>query len=62
VLGVAAERAFLIMAELYAASSMAGAQAMVKECAKPRRNYFALWTEFHKRIEPVRQKSAGGAR
>jgi hypothetical protein len=53
-LGVAAERAFLVMAQSYAASSMAGASAMAKELAKPRSNYFALWTEFRKRIEPVR--------
>lgn len=53
-LGVAAERAFLIMAQSYAASSIAGAPAMAKELAKPRSNYFALWTEFRKRIEPVR--------
>jgi hypothetical protein len=54
-LGVAAERAFLVMAESYAASSIAGAQAMAKELAKRRSNYFTLWTEFRKRIEPVRQ-------
>lgn len=59
-LGVAAERAFLIMAESYAASSMAGAQAMAKELAKPRSNYFALWTEFRKRIEPVRRDLLDG--
>ena len=53
-LGVAAERAFLIMARSYAASSVVGASAMDKELAKPRSNYFALWTEFRKRIEPVR--------
>lgn len=54
-LGVAAERSFLVMAAAYAASSMDGAAAMAKELAKPRSNYFALWTEFRKRIEPVRQ-------
>ena len=59
-LGVAAERAFLIMAESYAASSMSGASAMAKELAKPRSNYFALWTEFRKRIEPVRQDLPNG--
>lgn len=53
-LGVAAERAFLVMAESYAASSMAGASAMAKELGKSRSTYFALWTEFRKRIEPVR--------
>lgn len=53
-LGVAAERAFLVMAESYGASSMAGAPAIAKELAK-RGNYFALWTEFRKRIEPIRQ-------
>lgn len=60
VLGVAAERAFLAMADSYASSSMAGASAMAKELAKPRSNYFALWTEFRKRIEPVRQTLPGG--
>lgn len=55
-LGVAAERAFLVMAQAYAASAMAGAPAMARELAKTRSNYFALWTEFRKRIEPVRQK------
>ncbi|WP_158074111.1 hypothetical protein [Micromonospora sp. CB01531] len=59
-LGVAAERAFLVMAQSYATSSMAGAPAMAKELAKPRSNYFALWTEFRKRIEPVRQDLPDG--
>jgi hypothetical protein len=54
-LGVAAERAFLVMAQSYAASSVAVAPAMAKELARPRSNYFALWTEFRKRIEPIRQ-------
>lgn len=58
-LGVAAERAFLVMAESYGASSMAGAPAIAKELAK-RGNYFALWTEFRKRIEPVRQVLPNG--
>jgi hypothetical protein len=59
-LGVAAERAFLVMAESYAASSMTGAPAIAKELARPRGNYFALWTEFRKRIEPVRQDLPNG--
>jgi hypothetical protein len=59
-LGVAAERAFLIMAQSYAASSAAGAPAMTKELARPRTNYFALWTEFRKRIEPVRNELPEG--
>lgn len=59
-LGVAAERAFLVMAASYAASSLAGAPAMAKEPGKPRSNYFALWTEFRKRIEPVRQDLPNG--
>jgi hypothetical protein len=59
-LGVAAERAFLVMAETYSASSMAGAPAMAKELATPRRNYFTLWTEFRKRIESVRQELPNG--
>jgi hypothetical protein len=59
-LGVAAERAFLVMAGIYAASSMAGAPAMTKELAKPRSNYFTLWTEFRKRIEPVRPELPNG--
>lgn len=59
-LGVAAERAFLVMAETYAASSMAGAPAMAKELARPRGNYFTLWTEFRKRVEPVRQELPNG--
>lgn len=59
-LGVAAERAFLVMAQAYAASPMVGAPAMAKELAKPRSNYFALWTEFRKRIEPVRQDLPDG--
>jgi hypothetical protein len=59
-LGVAAERAFLVMAESYGASSMAGAPAIAKELDKPRGNYFALWTEFRKRIEPVRQDLPNG--
>lgn len=59
-LGVAAERAFLIMAQAYATSSMSGARAMARELVKPRSNYFALWTEFRKRIEPVRQALPDG--
>jgi hypothetical protein len=59
-LGVAAERAFLVMAASYAASSVAGAPAMAKELGKPRSNYFALWTEFRKRIEPVRRELPNG--
>lgn len=59
-LGVAAERAFLVMVASYAASSMAGAPAIAKEFARPRSNYFALWTEFRKRIEPVRQDLPDG--
>jgi hypothetical protein len=59
-LGVAAERAFLVMAQSYATSSMAGASAMARELAKPRSNYFALWTEFRKRIEPVRRDLPDG--
>jgi hypothetical protein len=59
-LGVAAERTFLVMAQSYAMSSMTGAPAMAKELAKPRSNYFALWTEFRKRIEPVRQDLPDG--
>lgn len=59
-LGVAAERAFLLMAESYAGSSMSGASAMAKELAKRRSNYFALWTEFRKRIEPVRNDLPDG--
>lgn len=45
-LGVAAERAFLVMAGEYAASAMAGAPAMARELARPRGNCFGLWTEF----------------
>ncbi len=59
-LGVAAERAFLVMAQAYATSYMAGAPAMAKELSKARSNYFALWTEFRKRIEPVRQDLPDG--
>ena len=53
-LGVAAERAFLVMATAFAASTVSGAPAMAKELDRPRSNYFALWTEFRKRIEPAR--------
>ena len=59
-LGVAAERAFLMMAASYAASGVAGAPAMAKELARPRNNYFALWIDFRKRIEPVRQELPNG--
>jgi len=59
-LGVAAERAFLVMAASYAASSMDGAAAMTKELDRPWSNYFALWTEYRKRIEPVRQRLPDG--
>lgn len=60
ILGVAAERAFLVMVASYAASGVMGAPAMAKELARPRINYFALWTEFRKRIEPVRQALPDG--
>ena len=53
-LGVAAERAFLVMATAFAASTISGAPAMAKELDRPRSNYFALWTEFRKRVEPAR--------
>lgn len=59
-LGVAAERSFLVMAYEYADSSVAGASAIAKELAKSRSNYFALWTEFRKRVEPVRQDLPSG--
>lgn len=59
-LGVAAERAFLVMAKSYAASSMAGGSSIANELAKPRSNYFALWTEFRKPIEPVRHDLPDG--
>jgi len=59
-LGVAAERAFLVMAQAYAESSLDGAPSLAKELARPRSNYFALWTEFRKRIEPVRQSLPNG--
>lgn len=59
-LGIAAERAFLVMAETYAASSIAGALAMAKELATPRRNCVTLWTEFRKRIESVRRELPNG--
>ena len=54
-LGVAAEQPFLVMTRGYAASATVGGPAMAKEFAKPRSNYFALWTGFRKRIEPGRQ-------
>lgn len=59
-LGVAAERAFLVMAASYAASGVSGAQAMARELARPRSNYFALWTEFRRRIEPIRPQLPDG--
>jgi len=59
-LGVAAERAFLVMARSYASSSMAGAAAMDRELARSRSTYFALWTDFRRRIEPVRQDLPDG--
>lgn len=55
-LGVAAEGACLVMAQSYASSLVAGAPAMPKELGKLRGNYFALWTEFRKCIEPVRHE------
>lgn len=59
-LGVAAERAFLGMARSCAAAAMLGAPSMAKELAKPRSNYFALWTEFRRRIEPARSELPSG--
>ncbi|MBA8992155.1 hypothetical protein FHW23_003443 [Curtobacterium pusillum] len=59
-LGVAAERAFLVMANSYAGSNVPGSTSMAKELARPRSNYFGLWTEFRKRIEPVRQTLPDG--
>jgi hypothetical protein len=54
-LGVAAEQAFLVMVKKYAASSLTGAISMAKELNNPRSHYFTLWTEFRKRIEPIRR-------
>lgn len=54
-LGVAAERAFVVMAASCASSAVPGALAMAKELSRPRSSYFVLWTEFRKRIEPVRK-------
>lgn len=59
-LGVAAERAFLVMIEKYAASPLPGARAIASELTRVRSNYFTLWTEFRKRIEPVRQELPNG--
>ncbi len=59
-LGVAAERAFLIMSRHYAESTLPGAAQMATELNKPRSNYFALWTEFRKRIEPLRNELPEG--
>lgn len=59
-LGVAAERAFLIMSRRYAESTLPGAAQMAIELNKPRSNYFALWTEFRKRIEPLRNELPEG--
>jgi hypothetical protein len=53
-LGVAAERAFLLMSAQYAGSSLQGADQMARELKKPRNSYFGLWTEFRKQIEPIR--------
>lgn len=53
-LGVAAERAFLVTVESYAASSIAGAAQMKREIDRRGSQYFTLWMEFRKRIEPVR--------
>lgn len=50
----------LVVAQSYTSSAMASAPAMAKELAKPRTDYFALWTEFRKRIEPVRQDLRDG--
>lgn len=44
-----------------ATSVMLGVAAEIaKELAKPRGNYFTLWTEFRKRIEPIRQDLPNG--
>lgn len=58
-LGVAAERAFLVMAAAFASSGMPGAPALEKALAG-RGNYFSLWTEFRKRIEPLRNELPDG--
>lgn len=59
-LGVAAERAFLAMAKSYGSSTMPGARTIAKELERSRSNYFALWLEFRKRIDPVRQDLPDG--
>lgn len=59
-LGVAAERAFAVMAASYASSAVPGAPAMAKVLSRPHSSYFVLWTEFRKRIEPVRSDLPDG--
>lgn len=53
-LGVAAERAFIRAAEAFANSPLPGAPAIASELGRGKSNYFALWSEFRKRIEPNR--------
>lgn len=55
-LGVAAERSFEITAEAYADSAVPGAEGVAKALQNSRSSYFAKWTEFRKRIEPVRNQ------
>lgn len=59
-LGVAAERAFRVMAAAYASSGATGARAMRRELDKPRANYASLWIEFRKRIENDRKSIPEG--
>lgn len=59
-LGVAAERAFHLMAQAFADSSLTGAAGMAQELAKPRNSYFTLLREFRKRIEPLRNDLPDG--
>lgn len=54
-LGVAAERAFNLMASDYVDSGIAGADKMAQEIERPRSNYSSHWDEFRKRIEPIRK-------
>lgn len=54
-LGVAAERAFLITAGSFGESALSGAPSVAADMNKGRASYFALWSEFRKRIEPNRR-------
>ena len=53
-LGVAAERSFIIAAEAMLDSGMAGLESFKKKFENDNASYFSKWVEFRKKLEPMK--------